>query len=550
MIPEKIECEYPEIFHPFFAEPKRYNVAEGGRGRGASWTIARKLLIEASRSRQRVLCTREYQNSIRDSVHRLLVDQIYALHLEDFFTIFKDSIICPIFRSEFIFKGLHTAIQEIKSLEGITRCWVEEAEAVSEYSWTVLIPTIRAQGSQFYVSYNSESENSATYIRFHKNPPPDSNIVFSTYADNPWFPETLRREMEYDKRVDYEKYEHVWLGLPKTYGEALIMRGKIKVEAFETPPDAQLLFGADFGFSVDPTVLLRCFIKGTKLFIDYEAYGHGIELMELENFFLTVPESRRTLGGPKWEIRADSARPETISLLKRQGFNIVGAEKGKGSVEDGIQFLRSFEEVIIHPRCKGTISDFKNWRWKQDRITGRVIPIPAEGSDHSPDACLKGDSMIITESGEKAIKDIKVGEKVLTRAGFKRVEWSGASRKNAEVLEIKTESGKAITCTPDHKIWTKDGFIRADAVRYGHELLTVSAGKSSSSTNSRKSRLVADRVLTVSVLSEKEPEVYDLTVKDQPEFFANGILVHNCRYALERYMKKKTTIYDALARKS
>jgi len=151
--------------------------------------------------------------------------------------------------------------------------------------------------------------------------------------------------------------------------------------------------------------------------------------------------------------------------------------------------------------------------------------------------------MIITESGEKAIKDIKVGEKVLTRAGFKRVEWSGASRKNAEVLEIKTESGKAITCTPDHKIWTKDGFIRADAVRYGHELLTVS-------TNSRKSRLVADRVLTVSVLSEKEPEVYDLTVKDQPEFFANGILVHNCRYALEKYMKKKTTIYDALARKS
>jgi phage terminase large subunit len=122
------------------------------------------------------------------------------------------------------------------------------------------------------------------------------------------------------------------------------------------------------------------FIKDTKLFIDYEFYAVGIEITELERAFDTVPESRT------WTIRADSERPDTISYMRQRGFNIVGAEKGKGSVEDGIQFLRSFEQIVIHPRCRGAIDNFLNYRWKQDRITQEVLPIPADGSDHVPDS--------------------------------------------------------------------------------------------------------------------------------------------------------------------
>jgi len=713
-----MEIDYPAVFEPFFKTPKRYNVGEGGRGRGASWTIARKLITEAAGSKQRVLCTREYQSSIRDSVHRVLVDQIDALKLNQCFVVQRDSI-TSVAGSEFIFKGLHNNVQEVKSIEGVTRVWVEEAEKVSTNSWEILIPTIRTEGSQFYISYNPDDENGATYQRFHLKPPPDSNVIFSTYADNPWFPKVLRQEMEYCKSVDYEAYEHIWLGKCKTYAEALILRGKFTVEAFETPSDGvQFMFGADFGFSSDPSCLVRMFIRDNTLYIDHEAYGHGVEIDELEKFFEAVPGSR------KWRIKADSARPDTISYLRRRGFNIVGAEKGKGSVEDGIQFLRGFKQIIIHPRCTGTKGDFENYKWKRDKITGLILPVPAEGFDHAPDACLKGDTMILTEQGDKAIKDVKIGDKVMTRVGFKPVLWSGISRKNAEMLKIETESGKVVFCTPDHKIFTSAGFIRADAVRYGHELLTVSeepcksakrsflevtptgdthsqtsglkkctsgeaedlafteqygkqktdqrlkgtksitrtgmpsttisrtlsaskqesttdgmgqprkakrhqgeastkcdtlprsgteakrgasgtantlsklqrqdpyingnansaikltpsgrgldlgfarmdvnqngvggtesttlsptapyAEKSSSSTNSRRSRLVADRVLTVSVLAEKEAEVFDLTVKDKPEFFANGILVHNCRYALEDYTKQKVSIFQAL----
>lgn len=377
---------------PFFGKEggawrgSRYKVLRGGRGGAKSWTFARILASRSAYEPLRILCTREMQNSIADSVHRLLRDQIYSLGLSGRFDITQNSIRSSA-RSEFIFKGLRHNINEIKSLEGIDICWVEEAEKVSNDSWNILIPTIRKDNSEIWVSYNPEDEHSSTNTRFYLNPPPDCLTLDMNWRDlGTFFPEVLRREMEYDRRVDPEKYEHIWEGKYKRYAEALIMRGKFKIEPFETPDKVHLMFGADFGFSVDPTVLLRCFIQGNKLFIDYEAYGHGVEIDQLEAFFLTVPESRREKGGPKWQIRADSERPDTIAYLKRRGFNIIGATKGPGSVEDGIQFLRSFEEVIIHPRCKGTIGDYQNWKWKTDKITGQVLPIPLEASDHAPDS--------------------------------------------------------------------------------------------------------------------------------------------------------------------
>lgn len=357
----------------------RYKVLDGGRGGGKSFAIADALLGNAYQETLRILCTREMQNSIRDSVHRLLSDRIEALGLEEHFTVRRENII-GYNGSEFLFKGLRHNITEIKSTEGIDICWIEEAERVSETSWQILIPTIRKEESEIWISFNPEDEKSATHRRFIINPPPDCRYAHLTYEDNRRFPEVLRREMEYDKRVDYEKYLHIWEGQVKKYGEACIFAKKYRVEAFETPEDTMFKFGCDWGYSNDPTVLGRMFIKDNKLFIDHEFYAVGIEINELERAFDTVPGSR------KWEIVADSARPETISHMRKKGFNIVGAKKGKGSVEDGIQFLRGFEEIVIHPRCKGAISNFSNYRWKQDRITNEILPIPSDGSDHWPDS--------------------------------------------------------------------------------------------------------------------------------------------------------------------
>lgn len=364
----------------------RYKVLYGGRGSGKSHAYAKMLVFLAANMKLRILCTREMQNSIKDSVHRLLCDQIEVLGLQACFTITENSI-KSLSGSEFIFKGLHHHIKEIKSLEGIDIAWVEEAEAVSDYSWSILIPTIRKAHSEIWISFNPEEEKSATYTRFVLNTPPDCLRAFMTWRDlGDHFPEVLMQEMEYCKRVDPEAYEHIWEGKLKKYGEALILHGKFKVEAFDTPVGVQFFYGMDFGYSSDPTALVRCFVKDQILYIDYEAYGHGIEIDQLEEFMLSVPESRRVTGGPKWEIRSDSARPDTISHLKRRGFNIVGAEKGKGSVEDGTMFLRSFVQIIVHPRCVGTKLNFENWRWKVDEVTGQILPVPEGTWDHIPDA--------------------------------------------------------------------------------------------------------------------------------------------------------------------
>ena len=357
----------------------RYKVLEGGRGGGKSTPTADALVVKAANEKLRILCTREMQNSIRDSVHRLLCDRIEALGLSEFFVIQRESIV-SLCGSEFIFKGLRHNISEIKSMEGVDICWCEEAEKISKDSWETLVPTIRKENSEIWVTFNPEDEKSATYQRFIVNPPPDCLHAHVTYKDNKYFPDVLRKEMEYDKRVDYEKYMHVWEGQLKKYGDGCIFKGKIRVEEFIADKDTEFRFGADWGFSNDPTVLTRCFIKDNRLFIDFEFYAIGIEITELERCFDTVPESR------KWRIVGDSERPDTISYLARKGFKIQGAEKGKGSVEDGIEFLRGFEAIIIHPRCRGAIDNFSNYKWKRDRISQEILPVPADGSDHSPDS--------------------------------------------------------------------------------------------------------------------------------------------------------------------
>lgn len=386
-----VPMQYPEKLQPIVYEKARYKIAKGGRGSAKSWTFARRLLTRACTERLKILCAREIQDSIKDSVHALLKEQIVALGLSRYFYITQDAIYCPSTGSVFIFKGLRSNSKEIKSIEGVDICWVEEAEIVSMDSWIVLLPTIRKPGSEIWISYNPESENAAVHQMFVKTPRPSTILVHVNFYDNPWFQDPLLSEMTYDRENDPELYEHVWLGKFKKYAEDLVFRGKVSLENFETPEHSQFYFGMDFGFSTDPNCLNRMFIKDFCLYIDREAYGTGVELTELHEFCATVPGSR------KWRIIADSARPDTISHLKKpyldmkgilhQGFPIVGAVKGEGSVEEGITFIRGFKKVIIHKdNCPRSAKDWNNYRYKRDRITNDVLPIPIDKNNHSCDA--------------------------------------------------------------------------------------------------------------------------------------------------------------------
>ncbi len=364
----------------------RYKILYGGRGSTKSWAIADYIIIKTAFGKFRVLCTREIQGSIKDSVYRLLCDRIYFHKLQRFFIIQRDTI-QSVFGSEIIFKGLRQNISEVKSTEGIDICWVEEAERVAKDSWDVLIPTIRKPGSEILISFNPEDENSDTYTRFIEKDgkPVDQPGLLKAWVNwwnNPWFPEVLRREMEWCRQNDTEKYDHVWGGRPKKYGQAVIFKNKLRVEDF-VPADhgnTQFYFGADWGFGADPCCLVRMFIRDRRLYIDKEFYGYGIEIDDLPKCFDTIDNVR------SWTIRGDSSRPDTISYMANQGFNCIAAEKGPGSVEDGIEFLKNFEAIIIHPSCSGSIGDFSNYRWKVDRITEEVLPIPVDKSNHACDA--------------------------------------------------------------------------------------------------------------------------------------------------------------------
>ena len=182
---------FPKKFEALFQPEKtRYRIFYGGRGGAKSWCFARALLAKGTKDPMRILCAREFQTSIKDSVHKLLSDQIYALGMESFYEITQTTI-RGINGTEFIFAGIKNNTNNIKSIEGIDICWVEEAQSVSANSWNVLIPTIRKQDSEIWVSFNPELPTDETWKRFVENPPESSVVVKVNWNDNPWFPETL-----------------------------------------------------------------------------------------------------------------------------------------------------------------------------------------------------------------------------------------------------------------------------------------------------------------------------------------------------------------------
>lgn len=377
-----------------FEPSARYKVAFGGRGSAKSWSFARKLLLIGADRPMRILCARELQISIKDSVHRLLSDQVDSLGLSDVYEVGQSYIRgCGDNNkgTEFIFKGLRHNAAEIKSMEGINICWIEEAQSVSERSWELLIPTIRTPGSEIWITFNPDQESDPTYQRFVANAPEGAIVREVNFDANPWFPEDLERERAHMARTDPDAYAHVWLGKFKIHSHSQVLKGKWVVDSFEAQPNwFGPYFGADWGFAEDPTVLVKCWISGRSLYIEHEAYGVGVAMDDIPDLFAQVPDARKHM------IRADCARPETINHVGNHGWdNVYAAPKWSGSVEDGVEFLRSFEQIVIHQRCKHAAEEARLWRYKTDPLTDQVLPVLVKGNDHVFDSVRYALSPII-----------------------------------------------------------------------------------------------------------------------------------------------------------
>jgi phage terminase large subunit len=357
-------------------------VLYGGRGGAKSWGVAITLIIKALQKKRLILCTREIQRSIKDSVHKLLSDTINRMGLDPIFDIKKDYIQCKT-GSKFIFKGLKHNITEVKSTEGIDICWTEEAQSISRDSWDILDPTVRKENSQIIITFNPDDENDPVYHEFITNGDlygEDLTLININYNDNPFLSSVSRRKIELEKLYNYDKYLHIWKGEIKSVSDACIFKGKFTVHDFETPKDAEFFFGADWGFSQDPTVLIRCYEYDNELWIDYEAVGYGTKLKEIPQLFEFIPESRKN------KIIADSSRPETIDFIKDKDFFIKPSKKGKDSIKEGIEFIKNFIKVNIHTRCKHTAYEFKSYSYKVDKHTNEILKIIIDKDNHCIDA--------------------------------------------------------------------------------------------------------------------------------------------------------------------
>ncbi len=392
--------ELPGWTRPFW-RPARYKIAYGGRGSGKSYAFARMLLILAAQKPLRVLCARELQNSIADSVHQLLSDQIQAMGLEGYFDI-KEKAITSAIGSRFMFKGLRGTrndASQLKSLEGVDICWIEEGQTVSKASLETLKPTIRKPGSEIWITFNPDQETDPVY-QLATDPPDGAVVEKVNWSDNPWFPPSLDEERRHMLRTDPDLYQHVWEGECRQVTDAQILKGKWSVEQFDDPDWRERYadgpyYGADWGFAQDPTTLVRSYIIGDVLYISHEAWAVGCEIEDTPDLFRSVPGSEEHM------IRADSSRPEMISYLSRKGFRIVAADKWSGSVETGISYLRAFSKIVIHERCRHTIDEARRYSYKVDRLTGDVLTVVIDAHNHCIDAIRYAHAPMIKKSMRK-----------------------------------------------------------------------------------------------------------------------------------------------------
>ena len=376
-----LNLETPRWAVPLLS-PARYKGAKGGRSSGKSHFMAEMLVEEHVYNQdQQSVCIREIQKSLKFSAKKLVEDKIRAMGVIHLFDITLTEIRRKGAEGIIIFQGMqdHTA-DSIKSLEGFDRAWVEEAQSMSHRSLELLIPTIRNDGSEIWFSWNPDQPTDAVEQHFTENE--DATLVHVNYIDNPWCPYVMLKEAKRMMKKDVEKYDHIWAGGFNKKSKSRIFQNA-RVDDFEAGSDWSGPYqGMDFGFSQDPSTCVKCWIYSDTLYIEYDGGQVGLDLDKTTDFFKdAIPGIEHNA------IRADSARPESISYLSRHGLSrIEGVKKWPGSVEDGIEHIKSYNEVVIHSRCKGTQDEARMYSYVVDKKSGDITDRIEDKNNHYWDA--------------------------------------------------------------------------------------------------------------------------------------------------------------------
>lgn len=528
-------------------ENHRYKVAYGGRGSGKSVGFADACLIRALSKKTRILCTRQLQTSIRDSVHKLLCDRIFALGMDKWFEITRESIRCAN-GSEFLFKGIQNNVMEIKSMEGINIAWCEEAQNVSDESWEILIPTIRKEGSEIWICFNPDREDDATYRRFVKNPPPDCKSVLVNYMDNPYFPDVLRKEMEYCKQIDYPRYEHIWLGKTVMETEAQIFKGKFELLDFEADEGTEFFYGADWGFAclgentlvntskgdipikdiqVGDMVLSRDGYKKV-LFINkkHKKQTYDLDFGYKSDIIITGDHRVYTKDG--WKMVKDLKGIENVCVIKKnlmerfisviqtESIPIISTikqEKKKEFITGifGNTTMDLFQMVILFiiRTIIHLITLLKTLFVSLKKNIQKYIIKKILGIFQKKKCGILGQKMDILrkigrKEGKSLWKRLKKGVvyvKNVVKNLWLRMFIKSFVVQSAENVQIRV-------------IAKKNTFVKCVAKNLWHHLMS--------------SEKLVQKNVPINLRLRKEKEtVYDITVEGG-EFFANGLLVHNC----------------------
>lgn len=414
----------PDIFIPERLEkllyPKRLKIIYGGRGSAKTRTIAAVLTELIRFNDKRTVCLREFLESIQISCYQEFVDEVDRRGINGTqIRVTNKEISSHISDGRINFKGMHNNVTTIKGLANYDIAWGEEVENMSLISWDTLEPTMRAAGSEIWMSFNPRFETDPSWtelvLPYHDKmvdgfyEDDDVLIIEINHIHNPWLTEELRKSMEKMKKRDFDRYLWIWEGRFNKKSDEQIMSGKWESQEFEVQDHWEgPFFGADFGFSQDPSTIIKMWIDPDteRLYIEYEAWGIGVELDDMAKFYAGregANDEERENWGPLMEetwpglpgakenyIYGDCSRPETINHISNRGFIIDAAEKWKGSVEDGITYLRSFDKIVIHPRCIETLKEAEMYKYKVDPLTEKVLPLIVDAHNHCWDAIRYG----------------------------------------------------------------------------------------------------------------------------------------------------------------
>lgn len=392
----ELPTEYKPLFETWWREAAVY----GGRYSLKSHTVATSYIIKARMSKRRIGCFREFQNSIAESSHQLLADLIKKYGLDEF-KITDKEIINTVTGSEFLFKGLHHNEQSIKSIEGLTDAWIEEAQTISEKSLEVLTPTVRLPGSQIVYTYNRLEEEDPIHKRLVLEGRPNTLVLNFNYdiaEKYGWLPQVIKDEIEDDKKKRPALYKHKWLGEPNTQ-QGRIFKDWLLID--DIPHEARLVrYGLDFGYSIDPTVIVALYEYNGGYIVDEIAYQKGLSNKSIADIIKAQEKPAMVV--------ADSAEPKSIDEIYSYGVNIIGVVKGKDSVSQGLQYVQD-QRISITRRSTKTYTAYLNYKWAEDK-EGKTLNEPDDTVhewSNAMDAIRYGFDALRPKKKERKHREIK-----------------------------------------------------------------------------------------------------------------------------------------------